>query len=274
MAWTELTRKRYERSAHRYSSDLTDEEWAIVVALLPGPNRLGRPREVDLRLVWDAIQYLASSGCAWSLLPKDFPPVSTVRYYFYRWRDDGLLAEINRELVVLAREVEGRNCQPTAGVIDSQSVKTTESGGVSGYDAGKRIKGRKRHIMTDTCGHLIALRVHPANVQDRDGAPEVFRKLAREAPKLRHVFADGGYAGPKLRGALTSIGRWVVEIVKRSDTLKGFAVLPRRWVVERTFAWLGRCRRLAKDWEKTIESAQAWILIAHIRRITRLLAKV
>lgn len=273
MAWTEFTRKRYERSAPRYSSDLTDEEWAIVAALLPGPNRLGRPREVELRFVWDAIQYVAASGCAWSLLPRDFPPVSTVRYYFYRWRDNGLLAEINRTLVALARDAQGRHRQPTAGVIDSQSVKTTENGGVSGYDAGKRIKGRKRHIMTDTSGHLIALRVHAASVQDRDGAPEVFRQLAREAPKLRHVFADGGYAGPKLRDALTGIGRWVIQIVKRSDTAEGFEVLPRRWVVERTFAWLGKCRRLAKDWEKTIESAEAWILIAHIRRMTRLLSR-
>ena len=127
--------------------------------------------------------------------------------------------------------------------------------------------------MADTCGHLIALRVHAANVQDRDGAPEVFGQLRREAPKLRHVFADGGYAGPKLRGALASIGRWVIQIVKRSATAEGFEVLPRRWVVERTFAWLRKRRRLAKDWEKTAESAEARVLIAHIRRMTRHLAR-
>ena len=273
MSWTEFTRKRYELPALGYSSDVTDEEWAIVATLLPDPNRLGRPRAVALRLVWDAIQYVAASGCAWSLLPKDFPPVSTVRYYFYGWRDNGLFAEINRALVATARRAEGRNSGPSAGVIDSQSVKTTESGGICGFDAGKRIKGRKRHIMTDTYGHLIAVRVHSASIQDRDGAPEVFRQLAREAPKLRHVFADGGYAGPKLRDALTSIGRWVIQIVKRSDAAEGFEVLPRRWVVERTFAWLGKCRRLAKDWERTIESAEAWVLIAHIRRMTRMLAR-
>lgn len=274
MAWTELTRCRYERNSDGYSSDVTDAEWTVVGPFLPGCNRLGRPRRVDLRQVWDAIQYIAATGCAWSLLPHDFPPVSTVRYYFYRWRDNGLLAEINRTLVALARKADRRERQPTAGVIDSQSVKTTESGGIRGYDAGKRIKGRKRHIMTDTCGHLIAIRVHAANIQDRDGAPEVFVLLKREAPRLRHVFADGGYAGPKLRGALAKIGRWVVQIIKRSDTAIGFEVIPRRWVVERTFAWLGRCRRLAKDWERTIESAEAWVLIAHIRRLTRHLARL
>ena len=194
-------------------------------------------------------------------------------FVFYNWRDGGLLAEINHALVALAREREARDHQPTAGVIDSQSVKTTENGGISGYDAGKKIKGRKRHIMTDTCGHLLASCVHAANIQDRDGAVGVFQKLKRDAPKLRHVFADCGYRGPKLRSALITIGRWTIQIVKRSDTAEGFEVLPRRWVVERTFAWLGRCRRLAKDWEKTIESAEAWVLIAHIRRMTRCLAR-
>ena len=273
MAWTELTREQHKRETTRYPSDLTDAEWAIVGPLLPGPNRLGRPRTVDLRRVWDAIQYLAAAGCAWSLLPKDFPPVSTVRYYFYSWRNDGRLTVINRDLVAAARQAQGRDARPTAGVIDSQSVKTSENTSLSGFDAGKRIKGRKRHIITDTCGHLIACEVHAANIQDRDGAPGVFARLRREAPKLRHVFADGGYAGPKLRGALVSLGRWTLQIIKRSDTAEGFEVQPRRWVVERTFAWLGRCRRLARDWEKTVESAEAWVLIAYIRRMTRLLAR-
>ena len=273
MAWTDLTREQPKQDTTRYPSDLTDAEWAIVGPLLPGPNRLGRPRTVDLRRVWDAIRYLAAAGCAWSLLPKDFPPVSTVRYYFHSWRNDGLVTVINRDLVATARRAQGRDARPTAGVIDSQSVKTSENTSLSGFDAGKRIKGRKRHIITDTCGNLIACRVHMANIQDRDGAPGVFSKPRREAPHMRHVFADGGYAGPKLRGALVSLGRWTLQIIKRSDAANGFEVLPGRWVVERTFAWLGRCRRLASDREKTIESAEAWGLIAHIRRMTRLLAR-
>ena len=140
-------------------------------------------------------------------------------------------------------------------------------------DAGKRIKGRKRHIVTDTTGLLIALVVHSAGIQDRDGAPNLLKSIANRYPLLRHIFADGGYAGPKLKEALKEIGRWTVQIVKRSDTAQGFEVIPRRWVVERTLAWLGRCRRMAKDWEKTIASAAAWLLIAHIRRVTRLLAR-
>lgn len=212
MAWTELTRTKHNRKTDGYQSDLTDEEWAVVHPFLPGRNRLGRPRQVDLRKIWNAIQYIAASGCAWSLLPKDFPPVSTVRYYFYRWRDDGLLAEINRALVAAVRLAAGRDVQPSAGVIDSQSVKTSENTSLSGFDAGKRIKGRKRHIITDTCGHLLACTVHSAGIQDRDGAPRVFAKLRREAPNLRHMFADGGYAGPKLRDALVGLGRWTLQL--------------------------------------------------------------
>jgi putative transposase len=207
------------------------------------------------------------------MLPKDFPPMTTVQGYFYAWRDDGLWHAINHALVMAARELEGREASPTAGVIDSQSVKTTESGGICGYDAGKKTKGRKRHILTDTIGLLIVLLVHGADVQDRDGAPEVLKAARFRFPWLRHVFADGGYAGQKLRDAMTGNGDWTIEIIRRSDTAKGFEVLPRRWVVERTFAWLGRCRRLAKDWETSIESSTAWGYIASIRLMTRRLAR-
>lgn len=185
----------------------------------------------------------------------------------------GLWARVNHHLVMEARELEGREASPTAGVIDSQSVKTTESGGIRGYDAGKKTKGRKRHIIVDTLGLMVGLMVHSADIQDRDGAPDLLKSIRHRWPWLLHLFADGGYAGDKLKRRLTKIGRWTIEIIKRSDKAKGFEVLPRRWVVERTFAWLGRCRRLAKDVERSIASAEAWIIIAHIRLITRRLAR-
>ena len=203
------------------------------------------------------------------MLPNDFPSVSTVRGYFYAWRDNGLLEEMNRALVEPARLAGGRAALPTAGIIDSQSVNATESCGLRGYGAGKRIKGRKRHIATDTLGLPIGLVVHSTGIQDRDGAPDVLKRVAARYPPLSHIFADGGYARPKLCEALKSIGRWTVQIVKHSGNAEGFGLLPRRWVVERTLAWPGRYRRLSKDWEKSIASAT----IAPIRHVARLLAR-
>lgn len=273
MAWTEITRRQYKRQSTRYASDVTDEEWHLILPLLPPDRRLGRPRKTDIREVVNALLYIGTTGCQWRFLPKDFPPFSTVQKYFYRWRDEGILRSINNSLVMAVRERERKQASPTAGVIDSQSVKTTESGGIRGFDAGKKINGRKRHIVVDTLGLMVGLVVHSAGIQDRDGAPLVLKSILKRWPWLRHIFADGGYAGPKLKLKLEKISKFTLEIIKRSDAIKGFKILPRRWVVERTFAWLGRCRRLAKDFERTIASAEAWIYIANIRMLTRRIAR-
>lgn len=273
MPWTEITRPDYDRRGQRYASDSTDEEWALVAPFMPPKSKVGRPRGTNMRAVWDAIQYMAATGCQWAMLPKDFPPFTTVQYYFYRMRDLGLLDVLNDALVGASRVLSGRAAAPTAGIIDSQSVKTTESGGPRGYDAGKKTKGRKRHIVTDTDGNLLSLVTHGADVQDRDGAPGVIAQACESFPTLTLVFADGGYAGDKLKDALAATRGTEIEIVKRPPGATGFVVIARRWVVERTFAWLGRCRRLAKDWEASIASADAWVLVAAIRRSARYIAR-
>jgi transposase len=273
MPWTEITRAQYRREGLRYASDVTDQEWAVIAPLLPLPSRLGRPRRWDLRTILDAILYVLATGCQWRALPKDFPPRSTVQGYFYRWRDDGTWHWMNARLVARARQAVGRNTAPSAAIIDSQSVPTTESGGPRGVDAGKRIKGRKRHIVTDTQGFLLAVLVHAANIQDCHGAVPLLRSLRRAFPRLHHVFADRVYRGAQLLGALADCGPWTIEIVQRPPGAKGFQLLPRRWVVERSLAWFGRSRRLAKDLEATIASATAWLLLASIRLLCRRLAR-
>ncbi|WP_442919232.1 IS5 family transposase [Methylobacterium sp. SyP6R] len=276
--WTPENRQRYDRSKLRYPTDLTDEEWALVAPLLPPARRGGNKRTVDLREVVNGLMYVLGTGCQWRAIPKDLPPRSTVHGYFDLWDYDGTLLRIHHTLYVLCREQAGREASPTAAIIDSQSVKSAEKGGArfdpSGYDAGKKIKGKKRHLLVDTQGLLMHALVHPADVQDRDGGVWVMATLFSLYPFLLKLYADGGYQGPVFREALERVCRSVtVEIVKRSDQAVGFEVLPKRWIVERTIGWLNRCRRLAKDWECRTRKALAFLRLASIRIMLRKLCQ-
>jgi len=241
-----------------YPTDLSLRQWKLLEPMLPPPELFGRKRSVDLREIINALCYLARAGCQWRMLPEGFPKWQTVYYYFRKWRQSQWFVALNQSLRKLARVKSGKEENPSAAIIDSQSVKTDEQAESTGYDAGKKVKGRKRHILVDTLGLLLIAKVLTADIQDRDGAKLLFSKVKEQMPRLYLIWADGGYRGKLIIWVAVKC-RWILEIVKRNDDLKGFQVLPKRWIVESTFAWLNRNRRLSKDYERKTTSSEAWI---------------
>jgi transposase len=261
--WTASSRGRIaeiERKTKRYPSDLTDEEWERIAPLMPRPGRRGRPREVDFREVINAVRYLVRSGCGWRMLPIHFGAWQTVYGWFRELARRFLFQTIHDLEAMLDRERQGREQSPSAGVIDSQSVKAPHAE-TRGYDAGKKIVGRKRHIAVDTDGRLLMVNLTSADISDSAGAMAILEGIRKRWPWVKHFFADGAYDRLKLMDKASYLD-FVIEVIRRSDDQQGFAVLPRRWVVERTFGWMIRWRRLVRDYEKRIDVSHAMILVA------------
>jgi transposase len=261
------------RDPRRYDTDVTDEQWAWLEGLLPPPSKDGPKERHPRREIVNAILYVVRTGCAWRHLPRDFPPWQTVFRYFSRWRREGVVQRVHDRLRDAVRDADGRDPMASAGIVDAQSVKGSDTVGAAtrGFDAGKKVNGRKRHIVVDTLGLLIVVMVTAASVQDRDGGRRVLDKARMAMPSILRVWADGGYAGRLVRFALTAL-RITVEIVKKNDGQRTFQVLPRRWVVERTLSWISRCRRLDHDYERLREHAEAMVHWAMIGIMVRRLA--
>lgn len=262
------------KSQQIYPTDLNDTQWSKIRPYLPAKAQTGRPREHSWRTILNGIFYILQGGCAWRMLPKEMPPWKTVYHYFRRWRKDGTWERINRLLREKVRLQFGKKRQPSAGVLDSQSVKTSEGGSARGFDAGKKVTGRKRHTLVDTLGLILKVVVTAGNVQDRDGAKSLLEEIRTEhevIKRLELIWADGSYRGELIAWVDEMLG-WKLEIVEKSKDQQGFQVLPKRWIVERTFAWLVRQRRLARDYERLPETSESFIYVAMIRLMLRKLA--
>jgi transposase len=260
-----------------YETSLTDRQWAVIAPLLPvrDPRHGGRPLKFDRRLILDTILYVLRTGCAWRLVPHDLAPWDAAYRWFAAWSADGTWRRVHEALRDRVREADDRDRQPTAAVLDSQSAKSAEGGEAIGYDAGKRVRGRKRHLLVDTNGLLLHRVVHAASVQDRAGARLVLQDLHDRFPDVELVWVDGGYVNVVDAGLISWARREEnldVVVVARNADVRGFQVLPRRWVVERTFGWLARCRRLARDYERKTAHAEAMIDVAMIRLMAARLA--